>query len=68
MLPAGAEVPVEGPCRAVDFELEMVSDPLNGIVHMYSYQKARSKPQGAVASSCSMCRRLNPNIALIIHL
>jgi hypothetical protein len=24
MLPAGAEVPVEGPCKAMDFELEMV--------------------------------------------
>ena len=24
MLPAGAEVPVEGPCQSVDFELEMV--------------------------------------------
>lgn len=24
MLPAGAEVPIEGPCQAMDFELEMV--------------------------------------------
>jgi hypothetical protein len=24
MLPAGAQVPIEGPCQAVDFELEMV--------------------------------------------
>lgn len=25
MLPADAQVPIEGPCQAVDFELEMVS-------------------------------------------
>lgn len=25
MLPAGADSPIEGPCQAVDFELEMVS-------------------------------------------
>jgi len=34
MLPAGAEVPVEGPCRAVDFELEMVSNLLKEYVHV----------------------------------
>jgi hypothetical protein len=31
MLPLSASAPVEGPCQAVDFELEMVRQQLRGV-------------------------------------
>lgn len=46
MLPAGADSPIEGPCKAVDFELEMV-------------RTQRQPPAAAAATSGMLVRPID---------